>query len=334
MAKKPSPETAISVIPNVRNELSFGQADSDLAAYLGLNLAATTAVRAEQAVTAYNLATRHMVEAGLLLASVKAELTQEAFMALLDERGMAFQRAYELMRGAALAARLPVEQREQVLALSKSKVIALANASAAVVEAMLEDGEVDIDLIGVRELRQRIRDLEANLADTTVQRDTAEAEAEAAKKKLAKKPSDREDQVPQVVADIRAELMALVHQAELAIESIALLGPELMALIGGPVGVWADPTLRQAISGVGHLGLLVDGLVKRLCDALVDGSAEPAVRSYLTQREILETAKAWASITAQHQHEKALREWEREQERPRGKGRPSAKPEAPKGARS
>ena len=331
-AKTPAKSPVVAnelAIANVRNEISFGDPDLALASYLGLDLTASADVLLEQAMTSFNLATRQMVTTGVLLARLKSGMTQPEFMALLDERGMNFGRAYELMRGAALAARLPEAQRDQVLALPKTKVIALASASPVVVEAMLEDGEADINLIGVRELRQRIRDLEAELTDTSVQRDTAESEAEGLRKKLAKGPKEREDRVPVVIADMRAEIAEAVKKAELALSTLQQLGPELMAVAGSAASDWLDPTLRLAVAGVASLQLQADGVLRQLATALPDADLKPTGSSYLSPQEVKDVAKAWAALTATHEHEKALREWERAKERPQGRGRPKARPEAP-----
>lgn len=322
----------IATSPNVRTE-EFSDQHRDLAQWLQLDLSASLALRAERAVQAYNMATLHMVEAGLLLASVHAEVGAEAFLAVLDERGMAKPRAYELMRGAALIARLSPAQREQVIALSKTKVMALAGASAAAVQAALEDDELDIDLIGVRQLKQRIRDLEANLTDTTVQRDTVEAEAEGMRKRLARQPGDREDKVPLVVADLRAELMAMGKKGELAIGGLYTLGTDLVTLAGSEQGQdWADATLRLAVSQLGALRLQLDGVIKSYLRELPGEDPSPTERSFLSKQEVLEAARRFGELSQVHDYERALREWEREQARPKGKGRPKAKPVAPGGA--
>jgi len=317
--------------PDVRTE-EFSAAQRELAEWLRIDVSASADVRTERAIHAYNLATRHMVESGLLLASVRAEVSPEAFAALLEERGMAKQRASELMRGAAFVARMPAADRERVMALHQSKVTLLASASPAAVEAALADDEFDIDLIGVRSLRQRIRDLEANLVDTQVQRDSAEAEAKGLAKRLAKLPGEREDAVPMVVADLRAEIMAQGKKASLAADAFKALGVDVMGLIGTEGGHgWADATLRLAVAQLVHVRLQIDGIVKSYLDQLPGKDPTPSERSYLTQQEVLETAKAYEALTQTHTYEAALREWERQQQRPRGKGRPTAKPVAPGG---
>lgn len=328
--KTDMPVKVISASADVRTE-EFGEQHRNLAQWMQLDLSASLALRAERAVQAYNMATMHMVEAGLLLASVRAEVGAEAFLAVLDERGMAKERAYELMRGAALIARLPPAQREQVIALSKSKVLALAGASAAAVQAALEDDELDIDLIGVRQLKQRIRDLEAGITDTTVQRDTAEAEAEGLRKRLARQPGDRDDKLPMVVADLRAELMALGKKASLAIDGFTPLGADLVALCCTEAGqTWGDASLRLAVAQLQALQVQLDGALRKCLTAFADQAAAPVPASYLTQQEMREAAERFEILTHTHSYEGRLREWEREQAKPKGKGRPAAAPKAPK----
>lgn len=310
----------------------FGEAHRELAAWLHIDLDASPNVRTERAVVSYNTATQHLVEAGLLLASVHHEVGAAAFGAVLEERGMAKQRAYELMNGAALVARLPQGQREQVMALHKTKVAILAGASPAAVEAALDDEEVDIDTISVRALRQRIRELESSQVDLEAQLESADAEAKTLKKKIAR-PGTRDDQVPMVVADLRAEAVALAKKAELAVQSLGALRADIAALGESPAAQdWADATLRLALSGLLALRLQMDGEAAAYLKLVPGGDATPKPASYLTGREVREAALAYSELTKAHAHEAELRAWEREQERPRGKGRPSSKPEAPEAA--
>lgn len=321
--------TALIASPDVRT-LTFDDAAASLAGALQLDLQASPDVRTERAIQAYNMATRHMVEAGLLLLSVRSEVGPEAFSAVLEERGMAKQRASELMRGAALVARLGGDERDRVLAMHKSKVVLLANASPAVVEAVLEDDEIDVDLLTVRALRERVRDLEAATTDLTVQRDTAEAEAEGLRKQVKRGLPDRQDGVPLVVADLRAEIVALGKKAGLALDGFHALASDLQALVGTDAAhEWADATVRLAAAQLSALAVQLNGELRYYATALPGEDLTPASRSYLTKQEVIEAAKVCAELTQVHDYERALREWEREQQRPRGKGRPRAKPEAP-----
>jgi uncharacterized small protein (DUF1192 family) len=329
-AKGASPHVRTGEIEVLSDRAAFGEADAALADFLGLDLTTAPDVRAERAVVAYNSATRSLVEAGLLLASLKRDVSQEQFLELLAQRGMHKQRAYSLMNGAALAARLPEDQRDQVLSLGKSKVLALGNASPEVVDQMLEDGDIDISTLSVRDLRARLRDLEAEIADTQAQRDAAEAEATGLKKKLAKTPVEREDAVPVAVADLRAEFVANTGKVDLALKSVEAIGPELAMMIGGPAHDWVDGTTRLAVSGLVALRMQIDGVLHKYIKLLPEGDRpEPVPSSYLTQDELAECADAWKVLAQTHTYEQDLRAHQREQERPRGRGRPTNAPKAP-----
>lgn len=328
MSKKTKDVAVIEACADVRTLGNFGDAERMLAHQMGINLEASADVRTEQAVFAQNVATYNLIQAGLLLSSVKADLGAEEFEALIEDRGLTKRRAYELMQGASFCARLPEAQRDEVLHLQKSKVLALAGADPEVVQAMLEDDAPDISTMSYRALRDRIRDLEAAIADRDVKLETAQAEATAAKKAATK---ERASDVPVAIFDIRAEAVAQVERSRLAVEEISALGRDLYNLRGVEgVYQWVDPTARLTLTGLQALRIQIDGVIKRMVDAFDVDGVQPAPLSYLTPDEVEEAAKRFADLVALHQHEKALRAWEREQERPRGKGRPSAKPEAPK----
>jgi hypothetical protein len=312
--------------PNVRTE-QFDQSGRDLAVWLQIDLSASPNVRTERAMQAYNMATHHMVEAGLLLSSVHAEVGAEAFAAILEERGMAKQRASELMRGAALVARLPVEQREQVMALHKTKVVMLANASPAAQEAALDDEEIDLNLIGVRALRQRIKDLERGLKDTEVELETSEAEAVALKKQLKRGLPDRQDGIPHAIADLRAEVMVMQKRAGLAVDGLRAAGAELEEFLHVDAQHdAADATLRLAVAAVAAVRLQIDGVMARYLDMLPGRDPVPVTQSYLTPQELGETAERFKVLVAAEKLEKAQREWDRAKDRPQKVGRPTKRP--------
>jgi hypothetical protein len=223
------PEAGVSVSSTA---VTLGEAEQRLAEYLGLDIFENPNVRMNQAVLHFSVATRHLVAVGVLLLSVKHELGQEAFYALIDERDIPKQRAYELMSAAAFAARLTDAQREQVMALPKMKMLALASASPKVFEQILGDGEIDVDVttLSTKAMRERIKSLEAALADRDVLLETAEAKAEAAIKAAAKKPPGGD--MPAVIADIRMEVAALVQQTKLAVDGLESLARELVHLVG------------------------------------------------------------------------------------------------------
>lgn len=333
MAKKP---TTTALAAKSDNVVRFDADAAHFAVQLGVELSGSVEDRADMAADHMSRSQRHMLAAGVLLMSIKAETEHGRFTELLEARGFEERSARRSMQYAQFILERPEGERAALIELPKSKVLALAGADPEVIEAMLSDGTGSIDALSVRALREELGSLKANLADTQVARDKAETEAEGLRKKLNKGPKDREDQVPLVVADQRAEIQALTKKAQLSIESLNAIGPEIVGLIGGPAHDWWDANLRQGIAALGHLRLLLDGVLGAYLTALKDnnegkGDPMPTTRSHLTKQEVLETAQMYGQLVALHQHEQALREWERAQSRPKGKGRPANKPEAPKG---
>lgn len=316
--------------------LELTDQDASVAQQIGIVLGGSASDRLTRAVTAYNQASRMAVEAGYLLLSVRADVEHGEFLKALSELGFSQQRASDLMRTAKFISAVPEAQRIEILTLPKSKVLALASADPAVIEQMLEDGDVsDLDDMSVRGLRLRIRELEAGTTDLAVERDTALADLKAAEKKLKRSVRDEDDYgVPVVVADIRAEMAALIKKAELAITSLHPVGVEIVNLSShDEAGEWIKPSLRLGLSGLLAVRELIDGSIKSFTQAMGEHAgrlkSEPDALAFLDAHEIKTVAEEWARLTATHQHEAALREHERAQAKPRGKGRPAKAPEAP-----
>lgn len=306
---------------------------TDFAVSLGVELSGTVEERLDSAALHMNRSQRHMLAAGVLLASIKADCKHGEFTELVEQRGFAQRSAQRAMQYAEFVLSRPESEREQLLGVSSSKVLLLASADPAVVESMLGDRAGDIDALSVDKLRQKLRDLEEQAADLAVQRDTAEAEADGLKKRLKRGLPDREDSVPVRVADLRAEVLALGKKAALALDSFTPLRAELIEVCGtNGIAHWGDASLRLAVSQLGALRLQLDGLLKTFLLDLPDEDPTPAKLSPLTKQEVLETARQFAELTQVHTYEAELRAWEREQARPQGKGRPRNKPEAPAAA--
>lgn len=336
MAKKQAGEVVAANVRTVR-AFEFTEADSAAAQELGIMVGGAVGDRITRAVVSYNMAARLAVEAGYLLLSVKSETEHGQFSDAVKSMGLSPQRASELMQMAKFTTALPEAQRAEMLALPKSKVLALASADHEVIEQLLEDGDMsDLDDMSVRGLRQRIRELEAGTTDMAVQRDKAEADLKAMEKKLKRAARDEEDAVvPLVVADVRAELAALIKKAELAVTSLHPIGVEVVGLVShDEAAEWVEPTLRLGLSGLLALRELVDGSIKSFTEAMGEKgkhlARQPDALAFLDASEIKTVAEDWARLTALHQHEAALREHERAQAKPRGKGRPSKAPDAPK----
>jgi uncharacterized small protein (DUF1192 family) len=336
MAKRQVNQVA-EASPRTSGDLSFGDADSAAATSLGIVLVGSIEERIGRAVYAFNNATRYAVEAGYLLLSVKADVEHGRFESGIEELGLSSQRASELMRMAKFATALPEERRAEMLMLPKSKVLALAGADSEVIADLLADAEgADLDALSVRELRQRIRDLQAETANVAVDRDTAIAERDGLAKQLRKRRRDAEDHdgVPTVVADARAEVTELIKKAELALASMHPIGVDIVGLAAhSEAAEWVNPSLRLALSGLVALHIQTLGLIGQFSKALGEDvrklQSQPDGLAFLDETEIKAVAEEWARLTALHQHEAALRAHDREQAKPRGKGRPKAAPEAP-----
>lgn len=335
MMKKTSPNTAVStVIAKSADVFAFDPAAlTVLARTVSVQLDGTVAERIDQAAMHSSRSLRHELACGLLLISIKAECDHGEFASLLESRGFEVRGAQQSMQLARFVLGRSEAEREQLIGVQKSKVLQLASADPEVINAVLDEGIDKIDALSVRALRQRLHDMTASAADLAVQRDAAEAEAAGMRKQLTRQPGERDDKLPLVVADLRAEIMTMGKKADLAISSFYGLGIDLVNLRATDLTHdWADATMRLAVSQLGALRLQIDGIVKSFLAELPGEDPSPTEQSYLTKQEVLETARRFGELTQVHTYEHALRDWQREQEQPRGKGRPKAKPVTPGGA--
>lgn len=336
MAKKnqSNPTTTEVVEVKTANVRRFDPAQAaEVADMLAIDLGAAIEDRVDQAVAHVNRSQRHMLAAGILLASIKAECEHGEFTALIEARGFEERAARTAMQYASFVLSRPAGERQSLLNLPHTKVMRIASADPEVVEALLADGVENIDALSVRALQQRVRELEAATTDLAVQRDTAEAEAAGLRKQVKRGLPDRTDGVPLVVADLRAEIMALGKRGSLALEGFQGLSTDLMALVGTDhAHEWADATARLAAAQLSSLAVQLNGLLRYFATALPGEDLTPTPRSYLTRDEVLQAAQLFAELTQIDSYEQALREWERDQAKPKGKGRPKAKPVKPEAA--
>lgn len=311
---------------------------TEYAARLGADLTAPVEDRADRAAEHMNRSQRHELASGLLLASIKAECEHGQFLDMLEERGFEERSARRAMQYAQFILSRSDDEREFLIGQPKTKVLALAGADASVIEGLLEDGEDgDLNSLSVRALRQRIKDAEAQIADLAVEKETAVAERDGLAKKLKKRARDAEDHdgTPEVVADIRAEVSALVKKAELSIDSMHPMLVELVGFSGHElIGPWVSPSVRLALSGLVALRIQLDGTIKSCVEALGEDAkrlqSQPDALAFLEASEVKAVAEEWARLTTLHGYEGEQRAHERKQAKPRAKGRPEAPPKAPK----
>lgn len=329
--------TAVEVLEprapaNVRTfgHLEFTAEDAGVARALNISLDGTMDTLVARAVTAINQAALRAVEAGYLLLKAKANVEHGQFEPLIESAGLSRQRAQEMMRMAKVLTLAPATQRATMLEMPKTKVMALASADQAVLEALMEDGADKIDALSVRELKAEIKSMKKALVDVQVQRDTAEAELTTARRKLHGR-EQRTDMVPNIVADTRQEIGAQAKKAELAIQSFG----ELLSELSGKTGVqgdWFDATARQGVAALAALRYQLDAMLNAYTEMLGDPDPMPTSLSYMTQQERVDLHEKWRGLTAVHEYEKSMRAWERAQSRPKTAGRPMAKPTPPAAA--
>ncbi|MBY0236124.1 MAG: hypothetical protein K2W93_14180 [Burkholderiaceae bacterium] len=301
------------------------------AASIGIELGGTLDERADRAAEHMNRSQRHMLASGLLLASIKEGCEHGEFIQLIEERGFEERNARRAMQYAQFVLSRSDDERALLIGLPKSKVLALAGADEEVISQLLADGGERIEGLSVKALMDELRDAKAGSVDLATQRDTAEAEAEALRQQLAHR-TERADKVPLVVAELRAEIAAHAKTAQLSIAAFHSLGMDVVSLGAAGAHDWKDATLRLAVSGLMALRLQVQGVLEQYLRELPPADFDPTAMSAFTRQEADEAAERFATLTAVHEYEKQLRKWEREQEQPRGKGRPTVKPKAPKGS--
>jgi hypothetical protein len=319
-------------VPAKSDDVSFLSANAPwVAGIVNLDLTGSREERANRAAEHMNSSQRHMLAAGILLASIKAECGHGQFIELIEERGFAPRSAQRAMQYAQFIGSLPEADRLRFLELPRSKVMEIAAADPEVIAQIVDDGVEQIDALTVRALRDKITELEAAATDLTVQRDTAEAEAEGLRKKLKRGLPDRQDEVPHQVADARAEIVALGKKAGLALDAFTPLFDTLGGLREhAALHDWAEATQRLAAAQLAALAVQLNGVLRAYLSELPGEDATPTKLSYLTKQEVIEAARLCAELTQVHEYERLLREWERQQASPtKGKGRPKAKPVPP-----
>lgn len=335
---KPVPDSAVEVLEpvaqaNLRTSanLEFTDADADVAQALNISLDGTMDALVSRAVTAINQAALRAVEAGYLLLKVKSSTERGQFGELIESAGLSVYRAAEMMRMAKVLTLAPAAQRAAMLEMPKHKVLALASADPVVLEALMEDGADKIDALSVRELKAEIKSMKKALVDAQVQRDTAEAELKTTRQKLHGR-EQRTDGVPNVVADMRQEIGALVREIEVRLQSMGEMARGLKHMKQGASAAveWVDGTARQAIAGLSSVMYQADAVVHILQLGVVEGDVlELPTVSQLSEDERDELHMKWRAITQIHEYEKSLRAYERAQARPKGPGRPLSKPVPP-----
>lgn len=133
--------------------------DQSLVIDLGLEKIDDNEALFEAAQASFQRAARSLVESGVRFKQLKARLEHGRFIAFLEDRGFAKQRAHEAMRAAEVVALLPTEERHAILSAPPSKLVLLCRLPDKNVKLLAVSDEFDqvIELTD-RELRQWIKD--------------------------------------------------------------------------------------------------------------------------------------------------------------------------------
>lgn len=339
ITKKPSPKnpgTEDSPEPKFRNVAKIENLNqlTDVALRFGLDLAVPQADRVVRAAQNLARSAHYMVAAGVDLLSLQAECQHGEFIALLDERGFGKDAAYRAMSYAQFILSRPAKERDQLLSVHKSKVLTLAQADPEVIEELVgeESGIEEVKDLSVRALRQRIRELEAKKVDLATRNESLNEEKDHLASQLRDLRESRvntTDPVPAVVRDIRLECAELQKKALLSVESIGQLVTEHLDSRSIEIADWDTPIARHLYAALLSLHATAGGLLSQLREshgAAIDGDGERTALDNFGPDEVKRCAQVYRDLIREHDHEKELREWEREQALPRGKGRPKKKP--------
>ncbi|MCO8324251.1 hypothetical protein ABEG10_07095 [Burkholderia cenocepacia] len=316
--------------PNVRG-FGFGAAEQALADVLGVSVSGGAEARISSAISKTNSALRLVIEAGLVLLSVRSECEHGEFEALLEDHGMPSQRASEAMTYARFAASLSPEDRDRVIELPKTKVLELAKADPEVLQDLFEDDAKfgELTALSVRDLRVALRDANAKRTDLSTRNEKLERERDRLQEELRVLREGRVKtggDVPVVVQDIRLECAALHKKALMAVEDIGRLGREFLTNGLPDDSEWNTPVIRHLYGSLTALHAVIGGQIADMhlsFGALLNG--EQSVLDTFSPDEATRCALEYRALIQEHGHEAKAREWEREMERPR-RGRPRTAP--------
>ncbi|WP_244260546.1 hypothetical protein [Burkholderia vietnamiensis] len=319
-------------VSNVRY-FGFGEAETNLAEALGVSVAGGHAERINHAIGKTNSALRLVIEAGLVLLSVRAECEHGQFLDLLAAHGMPQPRASEAMTYAKFAASLSPADRDRVIELPKTKVLELAKADPEVLQDLFEDDAKfdELTALSVRDLRVALRDANAKRTDLATRNEKLERERDRLQEELRVLREGRVKtggDVPVVVQDIRLECAALHKKALMAVEDIGRLGREFMTNGLPEDSEWNTPVARHLYGSLTALHAVIGGQIAdmhRSFGELLSGEA--SVLDTLSPDEVTRCALEYRALIQEHDHEAKAREWEREMDRPRKAGRPKKRPE-------
>lgn len=293
--------------------------DSQAADEIGIVMSGSLPDRISRAVHAHNMAARLAVEAGYLLLSIKAELAHGEFERGVESMGLAPRRAHELMTTARFVTSLPADRRAEILMLPKTKVLMLANADTDVLADLIDSPDAELENLSVRELRARIKELEADAGKRTKRLEAELDHRDAVIQKLKKKDVQREfDPLTHMVRD---ECLAYQGGVEINLQSLQALFEEVKK--DSPDAPEWELRLQQIWFGAHAAAARATALLEHVRATMpMDMPEQAATPNLLTPDEVMRWTLEWETMVSQAKVAAATRADLRAQEGPRGVGRP------------
>jgi hypothetical protein len=284
-------------------------------------------VRMDRVARHLSQSAQYMLAAGVDLLSLRGECAHGEYLAMLEERGIEARAAQRAIQYTQFLLTLSEHERERMLALPKSHVLTLASADPEVVEDLLGNPDQDLKLLSVRELRETIKDLSSRKTDMATQLEKSELEIDRLQKVVKDLRESRVKtggDVPIPVQDFRLECAALHKKADLAVDDMSDLMLRFLSFESD--GEWNLPVARHLTSALTALHAKTGGILAQLRQSYEVSTGVPDVLDLLSPEEVLRCGQEYKTLIDEHNHEKTVREWEREMDRPKGAGRPKAKP--------
>lgn len=277
----------------------FGQ----LAEVARVDLAASNETLAALGAEELGRAEMSVLRAGAYFLMLKQQAGHGGFAASLGAAGVTPDRAQRAMQIARYVSSLPADQAKRIAALPRSKVLPLVNADQEVVGDLLEAGSLDgATPLSVRELRERLKKAEGQVATLKTRLSTSESE----KVRLARERSRilTEEDLPPFALETRQEALALTEQMGFSIDSLQdIVTQNLLTRVKHPEAQRFQPiaagTAYHAIAAMhARTGHLLTLLQSHFGDAIADPDVKYAfspaeVQVFTAARErLLEAQKA------------------------------------------
>ena len=280
--------------------LEMTDAEHGLAEYLEVDLAASAQVLAARVKEDAGHLLLTEIRMGLRLMAMKAKVEHGEFEGLLAEIGIPERGAQKAMQTSrAFAAVGDARRREQILALGKTKGVALLLAKPEVREQILNDPELSQEAMEASklELQRLLKDKEGQIERH--QQAYADLETQLENKELELRKLSRVDPAALLTRSMRAEAVAEAAAIQECCDNLARLWE---AASTEPTKTDAEREMRQravalAVStGIAHLEAIYHLLKEDLGDAL---PLTPGVMDDLTQEERLRAVECAERVRVQ-----------------------------------